>query len=368
MHLRNEFRYVFFSIALGLSLASCAPVDDTTDRSAELSTQYLEESGLSGFAISVATGGEIVWSEGFGFADVEQNVPVDSTLTKFRVGSTAKSMTAMALGQLHESGKLDLDKPIQAYLPEFPEKEGTITTRMLAGHLAGIRHYASEEEFLSAVPYASITDALTIFSDDPLLFLPGTEFSYSTYGYNLISAVVERAADQEFLSYMSDNVFGPIGMSGTVADRVVPIIANRSRYYTIQDGQLVNSPWVDNSNKWAGGGILSTSEDLVRFGLAHLSDEFLTGETIEMMWTSQVTSAGEETGYGVGWSIQADESGRRIVRHSGGSIGGVTELRIYPDQRLVIAVITNTTPADLKPLVDGIVDLFLGKQQILTNP
>jgi len=233
---------------------------------------------------------------------------------------------------------------------------------MLAGHLAGIRHYASEEEFLSAVPYASITDALTIFSDDPLLFLPGTEFSYSTYGYNLISAVVERAADQEFLSYMSDNVFGPIGMSGTVADRVVPIIANRSRYYTIQDGQLVNSPWVDNSNKWAGGGILSTSEDLVRFGLAHLSDEFLTGETIEMMWTSQVTSAGEETGYGVGWSIQADESGRRIVRHSGGSIGGVTELRIYPDQRLVIAVITNTTPADLKPLTASIVELFLGKQ------
>ena len=206
MHRINEFRYIFFSIALGLSLASCAPVDDTADRSAALSAQYVEESGLSGIAISVAIGGEITWSEGFGFADVEQNVTVDSALTKFRVGSTAKSMTAMALGQLHEAGKLDLDKPIQAYLPEFPEKEGTITTRMLAGHLAGIRHYASDEEFLSAVPYASITNALTIFSDDPLLFLPGTEFSYSTYGYNLISAVVERAADQEFLSYMSDNV------------------------------------------------------------------------------------------------------------------------------------------------------------------
>jgi len=349
-------------MVVGLSLASCAPVDDTADRSAALSAQYLEESGLSGIAISVAIDGEITWSEGFGFADVEQNVTVDSTLTRFRVGSTAKSMTAMALGQLHESGKLDLDKPIQTYLPEFPEKEGTITTRMLAGHLAGIRHYASDEEFLSAVSYASITDALAIFSDDPLLFLPGTEFSYSTYGYNLISAVIERAADQEFLSYMSENVFDPIGMSGTVADRVVPIITNRSRYYTTRDGQLFNAPWVDNSNKWAGGGILSTSEDLVRFGLAHLSDEFLTGETIEMMWTSQTTSTGEETGYGIGWSIQADKSGRKIIRHSGGSIGGITELRIYPDQELVIAVISNTSPAELKPLVDGIVDLFLGEQ------
>ena len=350
----------FFTIAVAVSAASCAVEGAGDDRRAMLASQYVEKAGVSGLAVSVALGNEVVWTQGFGFADIEQMVPVDPAATKFRVGSTAKSMTAMAVGMLYESGRLDLDEPIQTYLPQFPEKSGVITTRMLAGHTAGIRHYKNDEEFLSAVPYTSVTDALSIFSDDPVLFQPGARFSYSTYGFNLISAVLERAADQEFLAFMSENVFGPTGMTSTVADHVVPIISNRSRYYTLADGQLVNAPWVDNSNKWAGGGLLSTSEDLVRFGLAHLSDAFLSQQTIEMMWTSQITSDGQETGYGIGWNIRTDEAGRRVIGHGGGSVGGITELRIYPDRGLVIAIITNTSPADLTPLTDSIVDVFLG--------
>jgi len=358
MRLLARIGILFFAIAVAVSAASCTVESAGDDRRATLASQYVEEAGVSGLAVSVALANEIVWTQGFGFADIEQMVPVDPAATKFRVGSTAKPMTAMAVGMLYESGKLDLDEPIQTYLPEFPEKSGVITTRMLAGHTAGIRHYKNGE-FLSAVPYTSITDALSIFSDDPILFQPGARFSYSTYGFNLISAVLERAADQEFLAFMSENVFGPTGMASTVADHVVPIISNRSRYYTLADDRLVNAPWVDNSNKWAGGGLLSTSEDLVRFGLAHLSDEFLSQQTIEMMWTSQITSDGQEAGYGIGWNIWTDEAGRRVIGHGGGSVGGITELRIYPDQGLVIAIITNTSPADLTPLTDSIVDVFL---------
>ncbi len=325
----------------------------------ELGNQYVETTRLSGLTVSVGFVDGTAWSKGFGFADVEQMVPVDPALTKFRVGSTAKSMTAMALGVLYEAGKLDLDAPIQTYLPEFPEKSGKITARMLAGHTAGIRHYGSTEEFLSAVPYSSVTEALSIFSNDPVLFEPGTKFSYSTYGYNLLSAVLERAAGVEYLTLMSQSVFDPIGMSSTVPDYVVPLIKNRSRYYSLDDGKLINAPWVDNSNKWAGGGLLSTSDDLVRFGLAHLTDRFLSRETIEMMWTSLTTSTGEETEYGIGWSIEADAEGRRLIRHSGGSVGGITELRIYPDQGFVVAIVTNTSPADLKPLANDIVSIFL---------
>lgn len=347
------------TVAAALSVGACAAENAADDRPATLASQYVEEAGVSGIAVSVALGNEIVWSEGFGFADIEQMVAIDPAATRFRVGSTAKSMTAMAVGMLYESGKLDLDEPIQTYLPGFPEKSGVITTRMLAGHTAGIRHYKNDEEFLSAVAYTSIADALSIFSDDPVLFQPGDRFSYSTYGFNVISAVLERAADQEFLAFMSENVFGPTGMTSTVADRVVPIISNRSRYYTTTDGRLINAPWVDNSNKWAGGGLLSTSEDLVRFGLAHLSDEFLSRQTIEMMWTSQVTADGQKTGYGIGWNIRTDDAGRRIIGHGGSSVGGITELRIYPNQGLVIAITTNTSPANLVQLTDSIVDVFL---------
>lgn len=348
--------------ALALTISACATSTPSDVLPSRIAGQFLENSGVSGFAITVGTAEQIIWSQGFGYADLEQDVPIDPSMTKFRVGSTAKSMTAVAIGQLHENGKLDLDQPIQTYLPEFPEKSGTITTRQLAGHLAGIRHYANDDEFLSAVPYESIVDALSIFADDPLLFPPGSEFSYSTYGYNLISAVLERAAAQDFLEYMARNVFDPSGMNSTVPDRVFSLIRHRSRYYSIEESQLSNAPWVNNSNKWAGGGFLSTSEDLVRFGQAHLSDTLLSRQTIELMWTSQKTSSGEETGYGIGWSIEIDESERKIIRHGGGSIGGITELRIYPDQGLVVAVITNTAPANVSSLASEIAEYFLTDQ------
>ena len=357
----NKYGLICVGLLTGLFIASCAREDGAGERAAGLAINYLEESGVSGLTISIGMAHDIIWSEGFGFADVEQQVPVIPALTRFRVGSTAKSMTAMALGQLHEVGKLDLDAPIQTYLPEFPEKETTITTRMLAGHLGGIRHY-KDNEFFSAEPYTSVTDALVIFADDPVEVRPGTAFSYSTYGFNLISAIIESAADQEFLTYMSENVFSPTGMARTVADQVVPIISNRSRYYRLQDGQLVNTPWVDNSNKWAGGGFLSTSEDLVRFGFAHMSDQFLSPGTIEMMWTSQTTSTGEETGYGIGWANFTDISGRKVIGHVGGSVGGTTVFRIYPNEGLVVAIISNTSEVELASLTESIVDVFLTVQ------
>ncbi|MEL6870511.1 MAG: serine hydrolase domain-containing protein [Pseudomonadota bacterium] len=357
-----RFQYSVVLVLCALAVSSCATARPSAAPGSELLVeQFLETSGLSGLAVTVGTTDRIIWSQGFGYADLEQNVPIDPALTKFRVGSTAKSMTAVAMGQLYEAGKLDLDAPIQKYLTTFPQKSGAITSRLLAGHLAGIRHYDGIEEFLSDVPYESVIDALDIFADDPLEFPPGTEFGYSTYGFNLLSAVLERAAGESFLDYMAEYVFAPAGMASTVPDFVYPLIPHRSRYYEIDDGVILNALWVDNSNKWAGGGFLSTSEDLVRFGQAHFSDALLRPETIEMMWTSQKTTSGEETGYGMGWFVTTDDAGRRLIRHSGGSVGGVTELRIYPDDDLVIALITNTDPANFRTLAPQIAALFLAE-------
>jgi CubicO group peptidase (beta-lactamase class C family) len=356
-----RFGHSVFILVLALVVSSCATPGSYDSAPSRIAEQFLETSGVSGLAITVGTAEQILWSQGFGYADLEQDVPIDPVRTRFRVGSTAKSMTAVAIGQLYEDGRLDLDAPIQTYVPAFPQKAGTITTRLLAGHLAGIRHYANNAEFVSAVPYDSVSEALAIFADDPLLFPPGSEFGYSTYGYNLISAVVEGAAGENFLDYMSKNVFGPAGMDSTVPDRVYPLIPHRSRYYWMRDGDIVNAPWVDNSNKWAGGGFLSTSEDLVRFGQAHLSDTLLNRQTIEMLWTSQRTSAGKKTGYGMGWFVAKDNANRKIIRHAGGSIGGTTELRIYPDQDLIVVVIANTAPANVRPLATDIAKHFLSR-------
>jgi len=350
---------VLLVVALLPVAPALADLDDAINEASQAAGGFAGRQDIPGLAVTVAFSDGRRWSAGYGYANIELGVPVDPARTKFRVGSTAKSMTAVAVAQLYEDGKLDLDAPIQRYLPDYPEKQGTITPRLLGGHLSGTRHYA-DGEFLSAVPYDSVTAALVIFKDDPLQAAPGSEYIYSTYGFNLLSAVVEAASGEEFLDYMSANVFMPIGMHDTAPDRVVPLIDGRSAFYQLDgDGRLVNAPWVDNSNKWAGGGFLSTSDDLVRFALAHLTEDYLDAESIELLWTPQRTTDGEATTYGIGWDIRSDPQGRRMARHSGGSVGGRTEMRIYRDFGLAIAVIANTSDANLIDITSAIAEPFL---------
>src|SRR3989441_2515478 len=302
--------------------------------------------GIPGLAVAVAVDGRIVYSEGFGFADLEERVPVWPT-TKFRIGSVSKPLTAVALVQLVEQRKLDLDAPVQKYVPSFPDKGAPITTRMLAGHLGGIRHYKDDEN-LSAKHYNNVLEGLKIFKDDPLVAPPGTKFSYSSYGFNLLSAVVQGASGQDFLSYMHEHVFEPLGLRSTVEDRPAEIIEQRARFYTQpKDQHVLNAPFVDNSYKWAGGGFLSSAEDLVRFGSALLQPGFLKPGTLDLLFTSQRTSAGEETGYGIGWFLRTDSLGHRWAFHGGGSVGGTAAFGLDRNSRVVVAILANLSNAPL---------------------
>lgn len=301
---------------------------------------------IPGFALAVAVDGRLVWSEAFGYSDLERRVPA-TPATQFRIGSVSKPLTADAVAQLYESGKLDLDAPIQRYVTTFPQKSGVITTRLLAGHLAGIRHYQGNEFTLNQ-RFPNVTAALAIFQNDSLVAPPGTRFSYSSYGFNLISAVVEGASGEPFLAYMSRRVFKPLGMTSTAPDRHDSLMVNRTEFYELTEGgRFVVAPMVDNSYKWAGGGFLSTAEDLVRFGSAHLSPGYLKAETLELLFTPQHTTSGEATPYGIGWFISTDSLGHRLVFHGGGSIGGTTSFGVDRDSRVVFALVTNLSDAHL---------------------
>jgi CubicO group peptidase (beta-lactamase class C family) len=300
--------------------------------------------GIPGLALAVAVDGKIVYSEGFGYADLEERVPVWPT-TKFRIGSVSKPLTAVALMQLVEAGKVDLDAPVQKYVPSFPDKGAVITVRMVAGHLAGIRHY-KEGEFENQKHYANVLEGLKIFQDDPLVAPPGTRYSYSSYGYNLLGAVIESASGENFLAYMQGRIFTPLELPHTTADQNKRIIEQRSRFYELaKNGMVENAPYVDNSYKWGGGGFLSTAEDLVRFGSALLQPGFLQAGTLSTMFTSQKTKSGQETGYGIGWGIQKTPTGKLIYEHSGGSVGGTSQLIIYPKTGMVVALVNNLSAA-----------------------
>jgi serine beta-lactamase-like protein LACTB, mitochondrial len=305
----------------------------------------------SGFAVAVAVNGKVIWTQGYGFADLEQKVPVTPE-TKMRIGSVSKPLTSAAVALLRERGKLDIDAPIQRYVPTFPDKGAPITTRQVGGHIGGIRHY-KENEFETCAHYKSVVDALDIFKNDPLVAPPGTKFSYSSYGYNLISAVVQNASGENFLTYMRENVFTPLGMSDTVADEEDTLVPHRARFYDYaNDGTYRNAALTDNSYKWAGGGFLSTPRDLVTFGSALLHPGFLKQDSLNLLFTPQHTTDGKPTPYGLGWFIHDKPGESRIYEHSGGATGGSAKLLLYPEQGVAFAWTMNTTGFDSKPLED----------------
>ena len=331
-------------------------------QSTQLTEKTIKKYNLPGVAVAVSVKGEMVWAKGFGYSNIEDTIAIDPYLSKFRIGSISKPFTATALGQLYEQKKLDFDAPVQDYVDYFPKKKYPLTVRQVAGHIGGIRHYKGDE-FLSNKFYGSVKESLGIFQDDPLLFEPGSKYSYSSYGWNLISAVVEGASGEPFLPYMEQHVFKPLKMENTCADMAKEAVPNRVSFYELSGNEIELAPQVDNSYKWAGGGFLSSAGDVVLFGNAYLEKSILTAAGIEPLWTPLQTNDGKSTNYGIGWSRSEDKKGRKWVGHSGGSVGGTSMLILYPEAEMVVVVLCNLSSAKMDQLPFRIAEQFLMSSQ-----
>jgi CubicO group peptidase (beta-lactamase class C family) len=240
----------------------------------------------------------------------------------------------------------------------FPEKRYPITVQQIAGHTGGIRHYRGDE-FRSNRHYGSVLEGLAIFARDSLVFEPGTRYGFSTYGWSLLAAAIEDASRRDFLAYMRTAVLDPLALTNTVPERSGTPLEGLSRSYVLVDGEVREAPPVDNSYKWAGGGYVSTPTDLVRFSLGLLGGALLKPETVELLWTSQRTRDGAETGYGIGWSVGRDADERRVASHTGGSVGARSMLLVYPDDRLAVAIAANLEGVRFGSLPQTIAQYFL---------
>jgi CubicO group peptidase (beta-lactamase class C family) len=182
-----------------------------------------------------------------------------------------------------------------------------------------------------------LRSGLKIFEDDPLESPPATKFSYASYNYNILGAVMEAAAQENFLAFMEQNVIGPLGLGHTRPDHAGAVDPDLGRFYeTWLNGNFIPSPAVNLSYAWPSGGYLSTAEDLVRFGNAHLRPGFLKLPSLKLLFTSQTTHNGKPTRYGMGWFV-----GRDIVYHGGDSFGGAAILLLRPASRTVVAITAN---------------------------
>ncbi|MBX2929377.1 MAG: beta-lactamase family protein [Saprospiraceae bacterium] len=322
----------------------------------------LETADIPGIAIAVGIGNTVVWSEGFGYADLAKGTPV-TPRTQFRIASVSKLLTAAAVGKMYEQGRIDLDADVRQYVPSWPDKCYTITPRQLAGHLGGIREYRMTDFTVKNIDgkrYRNAAEALSIFMEDSLVAPPGTKHNYTSLGYTLLEAAMEGASKESFIRYMKRNVLDPLGMKSTLPNHPDSLITRLSTLYAHDSkggNKVIRN--LQPTYKFAGGGYVSTAEDLARFGMAHLRPGFLKAPTLEMLFQSQYLNTGEATGVGIGWVNGSDPWGRRIVFHNGNQPGARPVLIVYPEHDLVIAITTNVT---------GIPDWVEGAAMCIADP
>ncbi|MDQ3749680.1 MAG: beta-lactamase family protein [Acidobacteriota bacterium] len=308
-------------------------------------------------SVAIVTDNKLIWSKGFGQADVENKVAARSD-TVYRLASISKSITAIAVMQLVEKGKIDLDAPVQKYCAAYPEKQWTITPRHLLVHFAGVRHNKLEEVF-STKHYNTIAEAVGAFKDDALLHEPESKYFYSTPGYILLGCAIEGASGASYLDYVRENIFKPAGMIQTQADNVYKIIPNRvAGYRKTLTGEIQNAPLHDTSIKIPGGGMVSTAEDLARFAVAVGNGQLLKPETLAQMWTKPKTRDGKESNYAFGFLIGMDGEQRRVF-NDGSQAGTRTYLFILPKEKFAVALMTNLEKAWCEELAPKIVEAVL---------
>ena len=310
-------------------------------------------------ALSVAVmKDDFIWSKGFGLADLENNVAATAE-SSYRMASVTKPMTAVAILKLVEQGKVDLDAEVQKYVPYFPRKPHPVTVRQLLGHIGGISHYRNYMAEGRIRDPKNTKEALAIFQDFDLVAEPGTRYFYSSYGYNLLGAVIEGASGKSYGDFMRDEVWRPLGMTNTRMDHPREIIPNRVRGYERTTSGVRNSEYVDISSRFAAGGTRSTVVDLIRFIRGVADGKVLKPESVDLMWTSLATRDGRETLYGLGWGVRP-ESGRFTVDHGGSQQETRTQITYVPRKRFAIALASNLEEANLSEFASRLALLFLG--------
>lgn len=362
----------------GGSVRVHASVDSSTLAAAQSAMLELrQELSAPGLQASVRIGQEEFFNFATGAAGLEPLTAVTPE-TRFQIGSVAKSMTAVIAARLAQRGTTDLDSPIGGYVPDLPADKMDLTLRQLLSHQAGIRHYGFAlnlpyfSEFHSLTNYPTVADSLIIFIEDPLLFDPDTGFSYSTYGYTLASAVLEAAANTDFQALLAAEVTRPANMTHTRLDQD-PYQSDRASSYPVNPlnkGEVVYLGEPDVSNKWAGGGLVSTADDLTRFAAALLGGNLVDDDWRAELFSPRLLPDGNENPqhYGLGFRInrRSKESPQGnlylAVHHGGTAMGSQAFLVMLPEIGLSVAVVINVNAGGSGLMVGWVtelVDLFV---------
>ncbi len=317
---------------------------------------------VPGLALTVIKEGTVLLQKGFGFADLAQKSPISPSSTLFRTASVSKPIAASALAVMVSEKTIDLDTSFYEYVPYFPKKEYDFTLRQLASHTAGIRGYRGMEYRLNK-PFG-IKEGIEVFKADPLLFEPGTDYHYNSYDWVLVSLAMQEAGGLPFQDYVKAKVLEPLEMSNTFPEPTLqgPIFDNAQQslatFYSKSQGGFKTAAPVNNFFKLAGGGYLSTAEDIAKLGQAYLKGKIADHEVISQ-FLSALEVNGNSTYYGLGWQVGQDAKGRACYGHVGNGVGGYSNFFVYPEEQMVFAILVNCTDPKIQEVLDQVMGLLI---------
>lgn len=332
---------------------------------------------VPGISVTVMRNGEKLLQKGYGYANIENGIPMDPGETICRIASISKNIAAIALAHMVKDGMISLDASFYKYVPYFPKKQWDFTIRQLASHTAGIRGYRGLEYGLNK-PY-SIQESIAIFKDDDLLFEPGTDYLYTSFDWVLISLAMQEASGIPFEEYTREKVLRPLDMTKTLApsrkregeeetlhledrnpgtSRSNTVFQTRATYYSKNRFGFRKAIPVNNHYKLAGGGFLSTSGDIAKFGQAVLDEKALDKEHLDEFLTSETVKE-NKTYYGLGWQVSEDKHGRPYYGHVGNGVGGYSNLFVYPREQMVFAALINCTNPGIQDELNMVQDRLL---------
>ncbi|WP_375577853.1 serine hydrolase domain-containing protein [Marivirga tractuosa] len=302
--------------------------------------EHQKQTNIPGLQVAVMIDGEMIWNEYMGYADLENAVPVTSK-TQFRTASLAKPLTSIALGKMLEDNLISLDNTVEDFYPDYPAPTKQITVRQLAGSISGIRHYNDADPKFRTENYETVEEALAIFRDDPLDFEPATEYGYSSYGWVLLSAIMEKAAGVSFEKIMNIS-WNQLGVDNTSFDSPNHDSEDISKFYIKGRKSRELAAFENRSFMYAGGGYLSTAEDLVRIGHQFINFDFLKKSTVDTLTKSLHLKNGALTYYGLGWELGSSKIDTEVWYHNGSMPTARTHWVLLPEEKIVFAYMSNT--------------------------
>ncbi len=296
----------------------------------------------SGATALVTQKGKIMYHKAFGQANLELNVPMQTPMI-FRIGSITKQFTAVAILQLMEQGKLNLQDEITKFIPDYPTHGHKITIEHLLTHTSGIRSYTDMSEFGEIIQKEMKPEELIkFFKNQPMDFAPGTQWNYNNSGFVLLGYIIEKVSGKSYPDYVEQGFFKPLGMSNSYYGNDAKLIKNRAAGYERGKDGIQNASPMSMTLPYAAGSIQSTVEDLWKWHQAVHSYRLVKKETLEKAFIPYKLTNGKATNYGYGWFL-GDIQGSATIEHGGGINGFLTSSIYLPKEDVFVAIFSNST-------------------------